>query len=145
MIMKKVILSGILAISSIGVFAQTSTNNLPATAQDFIQQNFSSVSVQEVAENSNWKLWADEKYEVSLSNGVELDFDKDGNIIEIDSNKDETIPLSALPTNIVSYLNQNHPNAQVTGWEKQNKEQEVELTDGTEIEFDGKGNFRKID
>jgi len=143
--MKKVILSGFFAISSLGMFAQADTKNLPATAKDFIQQNFSSNTIQEIEENANWKIWEDEKYEVKLSNGVELDFDENGNIIEMESQNNAIIPLSALPANITSYLQENYPNIQVVGWEKQKKEQEVELADGIELEFDAEGNFRKID
>ncbi|OEY73250.1 PepSY-like domain-containing protein [Salegentibacter salarius] len=143
--MKKVILSGFFALCSFGIFAQTNTKILPATAQDFIQQNFSSNTVEEVEENSKWQIWADDKYEVKLSNGVELDFDENGNIIEIDSPKDEAIPMKALPSTIATYLKENYPDSQVIGWEKEKKSQEVELLDGTELEFDEQGNFRKID
>lgn len=143
--MKKVILSASVALFSIGLFAQTNTDNLPSTAQDFIKENFSSVSVAEVKENSSWQIWEDDKYEVSLSNGIELDFNKNGEIIEIDSQNDESIPQSTLPSNIATYLQENYPDAQVIGWEKQDKKQEVELADGTELEFDGQGNFRRID
>ncbi|MDX1426695.1 MAG: PepSY-like domain-containing protein [Salegentibacter mishustinae] len=142
--MKKVILSGFFALCAFGMFAQADTKNLPATAKDFIQQNFSSNTVEGVEENSKCQIWADDKYEVKLSNGIELDFDENGNIIEIDSQKD-AIPMSALPSAIATYLKENYPDSQVIGWEKEKKSQEVELLDGTELEFDGQGNFRKID
>lgn len=142
--MKKVILSGFFALCAFGMFAQTDSKNLPATAKDFIQQNFSSNTVEGVEENSKWQIWADDKYEVKLSNGIELDFDENGNIIEIDSQKD-AIPMSALPSAIATYLKENYPDSQVIGWEKEKKSQEIELLDGTELEFDGQGNFRKID
>ncbi|WP_282017641.1 PepSY-like domain-containing protein [Salegentibacter mishustinae] len=143
--MKKVILSGFFALCAFGMFAQADTKNLPATAKNFIQQNFSSNTVQEVEENSKWQIWADDKYEVKLSNGIELDFDENGNILEIDSQKDEAIPMSALPSTIATYLKENYPDSQVIGWEKEKKSQEVDLVDGTELEFDEQGNFRKID
>ncbi|QED37696.1 hypothetical protein FK178_08155 [Antarcticibacterium arcticum] len=143
--MKKVILSTCIALFSLGLVAQTNTTNLPSKAQDFIKQNFASLSVSEVKENSNWKIWEDDKYEVTLSNGIELDFNENGEIIEIDSKNNEAISLSVLPTNISSYLKENYPDAQVIGWEKQKNEQEVELADGTELEFDELGKFRRID
>ena len=143
--MKKVIVSAFCALFSVGMFAQASSSNLPKTAQDFINQNFSSVSVEKVDENSNWQIWEDDKYEVTLSNGMELDFDENGNLMEIDSQNNQAIPMSALPSNISSYIQANHANAQVVGWEKQDNEQEVELADGTELEFDAQGTFRKMD
>lgn len=143
--MKKVIVSAVFSLSSIGIFAQADSNTLPSTAQDFILQYFASVSIDEVKETSKWKIWEDDKYEVKLSNGIELDFDENGNIKEIESENNEVIPLEALPSNIVSYLESNYPYATVIGWERQKNEQEVELADGTDLEFDGEGNFRKND
>jgi uncharacterized protein YuzE len=143
--MKKVVVSAFCALFSIGLFAQTNTNNLPRTAQDYVNQHFSSVSVAQVNENSNWQIWEDDKYEVRLSNGVKLDFDENGNIVEIDSENGEAIPTSVLPSKIASYLSANHADEQVVGWEKQKKEQEIELSNGVEVEFDAQGNFRKLD
>jgi len=143
--MKKVIVSAFCALISVGMFAQANTSNLPNNAQEFINQHFSAVSVEKVDENSNWQIWEDDKYEVRLSNGIELDFDENGNLMEIDSQNNEAIPMSALPSKVRSYLEANHANAKVVGWEKQDNEQEIELADGTEVEFDAQGNFRKLD
>ncbi|WP_423819720.1 PepSY-like domain-containing protein [Salinimicrobium sp. TIG7-5_MAKvit] len=143
--MKKVVVSAFCALFSIGMYAQSNTGNLPSTAQDYVNQHFSSVSVVKVDENSNWQIWEDDKYEVVLSNGLKLDFDENGNIVEIDSANREAIPASALPAKIATYLSANHANAQVVGWEKDDNEQEIELSDGTELEFDAEGNFRKLD
>ena len=143
--MKKVIVSAFFTLFSIGLFAQGNNNDLPETARDFINENFSAASVLEVKEYSNWQIWEDEKYEVRLSNGIELDYDESWDLIEIDSKNNEGIPLTALPAEISSYLEANYPNAQVLGWENQDKDQELELSDGTELEFDAQGNFRKID
>ncbi|MBE7639965.1 hypothetical protein GUB10_06440 [Salegentibacter sp. BLCTC] len=142
--MKKVILSGFFSLCSFGMFAQADAKNLPSKAKSFIEQHFSSNTV-EIKENSNWQIWEDEKYEVKLANGVELDFDEDGNIIEIESQDNTVIPIEALPSKIISYLEKNYADVQVIGWEKQKKEQEIELANGIELEFDGQGNFRKID
>jgi len=143
--MKKVVVPVFFALFSIGMYAQSNTGNLPSTAQDYISQHFSSVSVEKVDENSNWQIWEDDKYEVVLSNGVKLDFDENGNIVEIDSVNGEAIPASVLPAKIATYLSANHANARVVGWEKEDNEQEIELSDGTEVEFDAEGNFRKLD
>ena len=145
--MKKVnvMLSGILMCMSVGVFAQTTTDKLPATAQEFINQHFSSATVKTVQENSSWQLWEDEKYEVQFANGIEMDFDKKGNVLEIDSHSKEAIPMAALPSEIASYLKSNYPDAKIESWDKQDKKQEVELMDGTELEFDKNGSFVRID
>ena len=74
--MKKVVVLAFCALFSIGMYAQSNTGNLPGTAQDYVNQHFSSVSVVKVDENSNWQIWEDDKYEVVLSNGLKLDFDE---------------------------------------------------------------------
>ena len=141
----KVMLCGISMLFSVGIFAQATTDKLPSSGQDFINQNFSSASVEEVKENSSWQIWEDEKYEVKLSNGIELDFDKHGNILEIESQNEQAIPEGALPSNVVSYLKSNYPDEQIIGWDKKDKGQEVELKSGVEVEFDENGEFKKED
>lgn len=143
--MKKLILAGAFMIGSLGVFAQN-TAAIPQNSQDFIKQNFSAATIESATEDSSWEFWdKDEKYEVRLSNGIKLDFNKNGEITEIDSNNREAIPQAALPANIVSYVNSNYAGAEIISWEKNDDEQEVELANGTELEFDARGNFRKVD
>ena len=143
--MKKLLLTGAFMLGSFGLFAQTSAN-LPQSSQDFIKKNFSSATIESAKEESSWEFWdKDEKFEVHLSNGIKLDFNKNGEITEIDSKNKETIPQAALPKEVISYVKSNHSGAQIISWEKNDDEQEVELTDGTELEFDAQGNFRKVD
>ena len=143
--MKKVMVTGIFILCSFGIFAQAQTNKLPKAAQDFISQHFSSTTVEAVEENSNWKIWEDDKYELRFSNGIVLDFDENGNVMEMESKNQESIPGAALPSKVASYLNSNYSGAAIVGWEKDSKGQEIELSDGTELEFDKEGNFLKID
>ena len=143
--MKKLVLAICITFSSFSLVAQTNTGNLPAAAKNFIEEHFSSSSISEVKENSSWQIWEDEKFEVSLSNGIEIDFDENGNAIEIDSNAGEAIPLTALPSKIADYLNENYADVVVISWEKSKNDQEVELENGVEIEFDADANFIKLD
>src|SRR5690606_6464911 len=143
--MKKVMVAAIFLFSSIGIFAQANTDKLPKAAQDYISQHFASISIDKVEENSNWQIWEDDKYEVKLSNGIELDFDENGNIVEIESKNNVSIPEGALPSNVATYLRTNYAGIGIKSWEKDSKGQEVELVDGTELEFDKDGKFQKID
>ncbi|WP_424494333.1 PepSY-like domain-containing protein [Salinimicrobium sp. GXAS 041] len=143
--MKKVIVSAFFAMFSMGIFAQANTSKLPANAQDFINQYFSSASVSEVKENAKWQIWESEKFDVILSDGTEIDFDEDGNVLEIDSPNNQAIPAAALPSKITSYVSTNYEGADIVSWEKSNKDQEIELADGTELEFDAEGIFRKVE
>lgn len=143
--MKKVVVSAFFAMFSLGVLAQTNTSELPANAKDFINQHFSPASVSEVQENNSWEIWENEKYDVKLSDGTELDFDENGNVLEIDSPKNQAIPQDALPSEITTYIRSNYNGAEIVSWEKSDNDQEIELADGTELEFDAEGDFRKVD
>ena len=105
---------------------------------------FSSEEISKIEEESGWFEWdKNEMYEVHLSNCTKLDFNKEGEITEIDGT--EAIPENVLPENIFSYVGENYSGAEIVSWEMDDDEQEVKLSDGTEIEFDAEGNFIKED
>lgn len=83
------------------------------------------------------------KYEVYLSEGVELEFNRRREITDMQSRTG--LPLSALHENIRSWLSANHPNVVVLEWERNRRHQEVTLADYTEIRFDFQGNFLRYD
>lgn len=144
--MKKLILAGAFMFGSLGLFAQNNVDALPQNSRDFINQHFSGATISSVTEDNSWEFWdKDEKYEVRLSNGIKLDFNKNGEVTEVDSNRGEMIPEAALPNNIVSYVKSNYAGAQIISWEKDDDDQEVKLSNGIELEFDAQGNFRKVD
>ena len=145
--MKKLFFTGIgLLFSAALVFAQTDTGKLPQSSQDFLKKHFSSEQVVKVEKNDNWYNWdKDEMYEVKLANGIKLDFNKTGEVTEIDSKEGFTIPPEALPQAIRSYLDQNDLSSEVVSWEKEDDGHEVQLADGRELEFDSAGKFLKED
>lgn len=145
--MKKLMLTGIgILFSTSLLLAQTDTSVLPQTAQDLIQQNFSGEAIAKVEKNDSWYNWdKDEMYEVRLKNGIKLDFNKEGELTEIDSKEGTTIPLEVLPEPIRTYLESHASDAQIVSWERDDDEQEVKLADGRELEFDANGKFLKED
>lgn len=82
-------------------------------------------------------------YEVRLSDSVELTFDKQLAIQDIESKK--ALPKSVVPEKISQYVSSSYPNSRITGWEKKNKRQKVELGDDLELYFDQQGNFLRVD
>ena len=145
--MKKTILTGMLMIFTISFgFAQNNTDVLPQSSQDFISENFSSETVESAKKENSWFNWdKNEMYEVEFSNGIKLDFNKAGEVTEIDSKNEEPIPSEVLPRQIRTYVENNYQDAQIVSWEKDDDDQEAQLADGTELEFDGNGNFLKED
>ena len=145
--MKKTILTGMLMIFTISFgFAQNDIKLLPQNSQDFIRENFASETVEAVKKEDGWFNWGDhEMYEVVFANGIELDFNKAGEITEIDSKNEEPIPLEVLPGEIGSYVENKYKDKHIILWEKDDDGQKVELADGIALVFDTNGNFVKED
>ena len=145
--MKKSILMGLFMTLTVGFsYGQADVSVLPQNAQDFISTHFGSETVAKAEKEDKWFSWdKNEMYEVHLSNGVKLDFNKAGEVTGIDSRDNAPLPTAAIPEAIRTYVETNHNGADIISWEKDNDEQEVELSDGTDLEFDLQGNFLKVD
>lgn len=145
--MKKLILMGTVAVFSLNpMFAQNNVEALPQTTQDFIKSNFSSATVKSAEREKDLLNFGNgELYEVVLSNGIKMDFNKAGDLTEIDSRNNERIPDGVLPENIVAYVSENYGSTFIVGWEADKKQQEIVLSDGTELEFDTTGKFLRED
>lgn len=134
-------------------FAQES-GSLPPEAQNFIDENFPGESVTDFEKfdqilNSQESDILDfddqEAYEVELSNGVHIEFGKDGKMTEMDSKDGEAIPLQALPDMIEEYIKNNYTDLNVVSYEIDQDDQEVELDNGMDLEFDIDGRFVEED
>lgn len=116
-------------------------SQLPATAQQFIQQHFAGNKVA-LAKVDNELL--SKNYEVIFSNGDKIDFDSKGNWEEIDC-KFSSVPTAAIPAPILKYIQENYPGETVKKIEKDRKEYELKLSNRVELTFDTKFNLIDID
>lgn len=136
----------VLTFFSSHTWAQTNTDILPQNTMDYINQHFSDANIIKVEKENGWFNWdSNEMYEVKFDNGVKLEFDRDGNVTEIDSERDQTIPMEALPNKVQQYLNETYNGIGVVSWELNRRSQELELANDVDLEFDVAGNFRKVD
>lgn len=136
----------VLVFFSLDTTAQTNSDMLPQNTRDYIDQHFSDATITRVEKEDGWFDWdSNEMYEVSLNNNVKLEFDSDGNVTEIDTERDQTVPIEALPDKIQQYLNEFYEGVGVDSWELGRRDQDVELANGVDLEFDLAGNFRKVD
>lgn len=143
--MKKTILTLSLTAFAMNFSFAQNAGVLPNKAQGFIDEHFADATLEEVDKEEGWFDWdKNEMYEVHFTNGIKLDFNRDGEVTEIDSKDGARIPDEAIPQNVLSYVDREY-NAEIVSWELDRDEQEVELADGTEIEFDRNGQFRKLD
>ena len=115
-------------------------DGLPKEAQAYITQHFPGHEVvQVVKERDDLKT----TYEVYLSEGFNLDFDKKGKILGVEGSS--KLPDSVVPEKILTYVNTNYPDHFIRDWELDDRGQEVKLSNGMELKFDKNGNFLRID
>ena len=72
----------------------TDTLQLPQTAREFIRKHFPATGVSHIKIEK--EFWEGNQYDVILTNGFDLDFDKNGQWKEIDGHK-TALPVSVLP------------------------------------------------
>ena len=116
-----------------------SVNALPAKAQTLLSQHFNGQKVMLATIESGV---VSRSYDVVLQNGTKLEFDKKGNLTEIDC-KQGIVPVQLIPRTIKNYLNDNYAGQSVKKIEMNKKEYEVELTNGLDLTFNK--HFQLID
>lgn len=116
-----------------------SVNALPAKAQTLLSQHFNGQKVMLATIESGV---VNRSYDVVLQNGTKLEFDKKGNLTEIDC-KQATVPEQLIPQAIRNYLKENYPAQAVKKIEMNKNEYEVELANGLDLTFNK--HFQLID
>ena len=133
----------------IGVFTISARDNyshdvniLPEAAQIVLKQNFKS-------DVSHIKIGKEfgriREYDVILTDGSEISFDKHGNWKEVETRRSASVPSALIPRPISNFIHDNQQSANVTGIEKKNYGYEVELSNGKDIRFTEKGKFIRYD
>lgn len=116
-----------------------SVNALPAKAQTLIRNHFRN---QKVALATIESGVISKSYDVVLKNGTKLEFDKKGNLTEIDC-KRGAVPTRLIPKAIKIYVQNNYPDQVVKKMEIKKNEYEVELANGLDLTFNK--HFKLID
>ena len=112
---------------------------LPAKAQTLLSKHFKGQKVMLATIESGV---VSKSYDVVLRNGTKLEFDKKGNLTEIDC-KQGIMPSQLIPQAIKNYLKENYRGEAVRKIEWNKKEYEVELTNGIDLTFNK--HFQLID
>ncbi|GIJ95793.1 hypothetical protein CAPN001_03620 [Capnocytophaga stomatis] len=97
-------------------------NNLPVAAQSFVSKHFSNADVIRTEKESNGA------YSVDLSNGVEIDFDANGNWTKVDARDGQALSNTAfIPQSILNHITKTYPNNAINSIEKKRTGYEVDL------------------
>ncbi len=143
--MKKLLLLFVLLTASIGVMADNYSRDasvLPTAARNVLAKNFKSkVSLIKIEK----ELGRTNEYEVILTDGSEITFDRNGNWNEVEVRKNASVPSGFVPAGVYTYIRSNHKGAKVIGIEKKRNSYEVELSNGIDMQFDLNGKFLKYD
>jgi hypothetical protein len=113
---------------------------LPAAAKTFIQKTFPGQTVSYATIDFDGR----NTYEVCLSNGVEVDFNKNGVWDKVDCNY-SAVPTSLVPTNIANYVKTHFAGAKVVKIDKERHGYDVELSNDLELKFNKQGQLMNID
>lgn len=136
-----------LLLSSTAIFADNETitrdtSVLPAASRNFLSSNFKQIDIAHIKVEKN--LLGVKDYDVILTNGVSVEFDKSGEWKEIDA-RHSSIPLDILPTKIADYIQKNFTGSTVISADRDTREFEIKLNNDIELIFDRKGNFKRVD
>lgn len=114
-----------------------SYTDLPTTSQTFITQYFPSLNILHIKIDKDNGL---RTYEVTFTNGTEVDFNKSGDWTEVDC-KTTSIPTGILPTEVTTYITTKYPNAIAYKVDKDYGVYEVSLNNGLELYFSYDGTY----
>ena len=106
-------------------------NALPVKAQTLLNNHFKGQTVLLATIESGV---INRSYDVVLQNGTKLEFDKKGNLTEIEC-KQGKVPAKLIPQAIRNYLKENYPAQAVKKIEMNKNEYEVELANGLDLTF----------
>ncbi|NLM91493.1 MAG: hypothetical protein GX168_00955 [Bacteroidales bacterium] len=95
--------------------------------------------VQVVKDNDGFEL----TYDVLLEGTISLEFNRKREVIDIDS--PFRLPDSVIPQKILDYASANYADYFIVGWGIDDRNQQVKLNHGLELEFNMSGDFIRID
>ena len=131
-----------LQVSCAGDIITHDTKKLPAKARTFIQTYFTQTQVSHIKIES--ELFQTKKYEVLLTNRTEIDFNKDGEWLEIDCDH-SSVPLGVIPPYVSEYLKTTFPGVFIVKIERKHREIEVDLSNDYSLTFNRKGEVIQIE
>lgn len=112
--------------------------NLPKAIQTFITSHFSNTKLL-YANKTN------KEYKIGLTDGTRIDFDLNGEVQSISSQRNGGIPTSAIKTEISDYISKEYPNKNIVSYIKQFRGYMVLLSGYpvSKVFFDLNGNFAR--
>lgn len=140
--MKKILLLSLAVLAAVGLWScsdddkDLNPTELPAAAKTFINTYFPDATVKKVKLDTEF---AGAEYDVTLSNGFELEFTQTGDWVDIDAPKGQSVPAAIVPVPITAYVIQNFPDSQINEISRIYPGYQIELNNGVELSFNSDG------
>ncbi len=115
--------------------------DLPTKTTMFIADYFPGCNIVSIDKDRDF---GSVSYDVVLSCGVKLEFDKSGNWTEIDCSPNE-VPNALVPDKILEYVVSKYPDNHIVKIEHKWSNYQIELNNDLELVFDKNGNFKYFD
>lgn len=129
------------SISAIAQDTFIPTEQLSATIKDFVQKNFPG----QIIEYANIDADTDDaNIEICLNNGIEIDFDMNGNWERVDCYY-MSVPRQLIPNMIANYVDSHFSGNEIVKIDKEFYGYEIELSNGLELKFNQQGELLYID
>lgn len=141
--MRKRILGAVLSLFVLGVSAQEVViieKELPEVVKKNVTKYFGKKGIGKIVKDVELRKTV---YDVYFNDQTEAEFSSMGELKEAKSYNG--LPNAVVPTKIQAYVNKHYPNVKVTKWKKSRNKQEVELSNGLDLEFDLNGQFLRVD
>lgn len=126
------ILLGVWMLSSCDDEKKIDFGDLPSEARSFIENYFPSADILSIVQE---KEDGRKEYQVKLSDGTDMEFDEDGEWTNIECYF-SPLPTGILPANVITKVEELHPEAYINGVEKELGGYVVEVTDAGGIDWD---------
>lgn len=105
--------------------------DLPEPAREFVGNLYANTRVETITEEREAGM---RTYEVAFADGASVEFDAAGRWMEIDGNRSALSP-AVIPAAILGDIYRNFPGRSVVRIERERNGFEVELDNGTELEY----------
>ena len=107
---------------------------LPAAAQTFIKNTFPKATITYAEKDG----YINPTYEVHLSNGTKVEFDRKGNWDKVDTHQG-AVPAQLIPAAIAKHVKANYPGIQIVKIDKEPYGYEIELSNDMDMKFNKAG------
>ena len=139
-------LAMIMALAVSGISAKDTyahdASVLPEAARSVISKNFKAgVSVVKIDK----EFGRISEYEVILTDGSEITFDRNGNWDNVETSRTRSVPDGFIPKNIRDDVKKNHAGTKIVGIDKERSGYEIELSNGIDMKFSKTGEFLRYD